>query len=108
MDEARHEQESTPAERLAQKFDEDFAWLLRQPQFRTWLWEVVDGGSWCAAHAVRVDTRDVNQTFLDAGRRSVGVQLLNEAQRLDHSLYQRMLTEVRNLRIQVGALKAKD
>jgi hypothetical protein len=90
--------ENGPAEQVIQQFIEDTDELLKLPSFRRWLFYVIDHPDFCASHALRVDTHDVHQTFMDAGARKVGLELTSLAQKRSPPLYMRMLKEAHNQR----------
>lgn len=90
----------TPAEKGRAKFLEDFAELMSQPAFRRWLWHLIEDPGWCAANACSEDTKDVNATFLAAGKRRVGVLLNRTAMGVADEHYKRMLIEAINLKVQ--------
>jgi hypothetical protein len=90
------ERQPTPAEFASAQFATDFDSLLKQPAFRRWLWYVIDDPGLCGSHRITADVASPNQTYLDEGRRSIGVSLTVGAQRVAPLMYLRMLTEAMN------------
>ena len=107
-------QKHTAEEREALQFKEDFDNLLKLPAFRRLLWHVIDRVS--NAHGLVVadvdadtsDTRDAMTralaTYQAAGKQSVGIWLRNYAMATSAKLYQQMLSEAVNLRIERAAM----
>ncbi len=86
------------------RFLEDYMLLMDNAQFRRWLWHVVDDKLWCAAHACRENPDNVNETFLIAGRRGIGVQLLVQAQKVNAKMTMNMIREAMGLQIERAAM----
>jgi hypothetical protein len=75
---------------LRRKQDEDLRHVLAEPQGRRLLWRLIDSaGTFGASYA-----GEPQATAFNEGRRSVGIALMLEAQRVAQARYVQMLQEV--------------
>jgi hypothetical protein len=78
------------AKRFADAQDDNLKALMQLPQFRLFLWNLI-----CARCAIFQTTFHPNgSTFaLNAGKQSIGLELLSEIERIDAKLVPQMMTE---------------
>lgn len=89
-----------PAEAARAKFEEDLGELMKLPRFRRWLWHLAEDPGWCAMNAYGADTRNPNAMYVHAGKREIGVDLLQAAIAVNGELYKQMFLEAANLKMQ--------
>lgn len=72
--------------------DEDFRWLLAQPQFRRWVWHVIHHTDYCALMQTPWNPNGSTQT-LNIGMQEIGRKLHANIERIDARLIPQMMLE---------------
>lgn len=70
--------------------DRDLQALLRQPEFRRWLWDLL---GWCGIYRITHAKDHADAAFAE-GQRNVGVALIGQVGAVDPTAYPRMMQDL--------------